>query len=129
MLQCYGFNQLVNEPTRRDGHILVLVISREKTEISNVLVSDIICDHHMVHFKLNIHKPPFPKVERSYGKVNTIDDTLLSSDIMCSDLVTQPAETLDLLVDQYNSVLSSVLDKHAPVKKLLALRPSAPWIK
>ena len=67
----------------------------------------------MVHSSLTCANYPF-QGWGTYRKVNDIDATLFSFHIMCSFLVNQPAETLDILVDQYNSVLSSNLGKHAP---------------
>ena len=53
----------------------------------------------------------------------------MRADIMNSPLMTSDdAHDVTVLVDQYNSVLSSLLDKHAPLRKcVVTLRPAAPW--
>ena len=53
---------------------------------------------------------------------------MLESDVLNLDIYTNPASTVDELVAQYNDGLLSVIDKHAPLRKKVAvLRPSAPW--
>jgi hypothetical protein len=47
---------------------------------------------------------------------------------LSSTLITHPPSALSDLVDCYNSTLSSLLNKHAPViTKTLRLKPSNPW--
>ena len=41
-----------------------------------------------------------------------------SADILSSSLYSAPASTLSALTDQFHSVLSSILDKHAPPKQI-----------
>ena len=51
------------------------------------------------------------------------------SDILNSDLIKKPEKDLSALFQQYDSVLSSILDKHAPVStKTLPRKPPTPWI-
>ena len=50
------------------------------------------------------------------------------NDIAASSLITNPPEDLAELVLHYDSVLSSILDKHAPIRKrVVTVRPAAPW--
>jgi hypothetical protein len=45
------------------------------------------------------------------------------------DLFTDPATTIDGLIDQYNVGIRQVIDKHAPLKeKMTVLRPANPWM-
>ena len=40
----------------------------------------------------------------------------------------EPSSDLDVLVDQYDNMLRSLLDRHAPTKqRITTVRPSAPW--
>ena len=52
----------------------------------------------------------------------------LNRDIWNSKLITHPPTNLSRLVDSYNSTLSSLLDKHAPLKtKTIRAKPPNPW--
>ena len=58
-----------------------------------------------------------------------IDYGSFHSDILSSDLIKKPEKDLSVLCQQYDSVLSSILDKHAPVStKTLQRKPPTPWI-
>ena len=48
---------------------------------------------------------------------------------MNSDLVSAPPDNVDDLLHLYNSVLSDLLDRHAPEKEnVVPYRPSSPWM-
>ena len=62
-------------------------------------------------------------------KINKIDYESFHSDILSSDLIKKPEKDLSALCQQYDSVLSSILDKHAPVStKTLPRKPPTPWM-
>ena len=43
-------------------------------------------------------------------------------------LTGDPSSDLDHLVQQYDTLLRSIMDKHAPVKRrVVTIRPAAPW--
>ena len=45
-----------------------------------------------------------------------------------SSLMNDNVEDVTFLMDNYNSVLSTLLDKHAPIKeRVVTVRPAAPW--
>ena len=48
-------------------------------------------------------------------KINKIDYESFHSDIINSNLIKKPEKDFSALCEQYDSVLSSILDKHAPV--------------
>ena len=51
-----------------------------------------------------------------------------TDDILDSSLIKNPPEDHDDLVARYDSELSKILDKHAPLKKrIVTIRPSTPW--
>ena len=61
-------------------------------------------------------------------KLRNIDSDSSCTDIRSSSLYNSPSLDLSELCDQYDSVLSSILDKHAPLcKRVITIRPSAPW--
>ena len=130
LLNCHGLTQHVQQPTHQDGHILDLVIDRGNACICDIIVADLISDHHAVHCQLAMRKPPFKVKDITYRKLRAIDLLSFASDIMNSDLLKKPEGSLDELVSQYGHVLSELLDKHAPLKtRTLTVRPEAPWME
>ena len=60
---------------------------------------------------------------------NIVSKKKKKSDILSSDLIKKPEKDLSALCQQYDSALSSILDKHAPVStKTLPRKPPTPWM-
>ena len=65
----------------------------------------------------------------SYRNLKSINLDAFRRDILNSDLIICPADNTVDLANQYNSLLSSILDKHAPLKsKRVSCRPDNPWM-
>ena len=61
-------------------------------------------------------------------KLCNIDSDSLCTDIRSSSLYNCPSLDLSELCDQYDSVLSSILDKRAPLRKrVITIRPLPRW--
>ena len=79
---------------------------------------------------LAIKKPPNAKLTVMTRKLCNIDSDSLCTDIRSSSVYNSPSFDLLELCDQHDSesVLSSILDKHAPLRKrVISIRPLAPW--
>ena len=110
-------------------HILDLVLSNSQCDIAGTVVSDLLSDHHAVHFSLGIEKPAPTRQVRLYRKIRSIDQAAFNSDIQASDLIRSLASTLAKLVDQYNSTLSELVGRHVPLKRsVLTERPDISWM-
>ena len=118
-------------PTHKNNNVLDLIITRSgETSVSNLSVHDpVISDHFVVHCSLTIKKPPDAKITVMTRKLCNIDSDSLCTDIhYFSSLYNSPSLGLSELCDQYDSVLFSILDKHAPLRKrVITSRPRAPW--
>ena len=124
-----GLKQDVVGPTHIGGHTLDVVISRESDRlVQDVRVLNKISDHWLIACHLDFTKPaPVKKTisARNFRSINAID---FCNDILTSELMLPPATDVSRLVGQYNSVLSELLDKHAPASaKTVVLRPQQPW--
>jgi hypothetical protein len=87
-----------------------------------------ISDHHAVTVNLSLEKPHKNLQEVSFRRMKNINMESFTSDIKTSALITSQSENIDELVDQYNTVLSNLLDKHAPlITKTFVLRPDTMW--
>ena len=116
LLETFNMEQHIREPTHRSGHTLDLMITRAEENIaSNFSVHDpAISDHFAVSCTLALRKVPFERKRLYYRKLKSIDVLELRADIANSSLMNDDVEDVTVLMDNYNSVLSSLLDKHAP---------------
>ena len=118
ILESYNLRQHVTEVTHISGHTLDLVIIKSNDAfLSGVSTFDpVISDHSAVNINLLLQKPQFKKKTITYRKLHSIDYNTFCNDITDSPLSMEPSSDLDVLVDQYDNVLRSLLDRHAPTK-------------
>ena len=117
LLSSYNLLQHVNESTHRDGHIIDFVISREEDDlVRKCTVSDQISDHNAVHAVINCIRPHPPRKQIVYRDLKNINTTEFVKDIQESKLYTDPETSIENSVIQYNSTMTEILDKHAPLK-------------
>ena len=112
------------------GHTLDLIITRNFSKlITNKPRTDrFVSDHCAVLCDLNTPQPPTLQEIISYRKLKSIDLKSFQNDIITSDLLLKTPEQLDDLVSCYNTTLSSILDKHAPlITKRRTIRAKASW--
>jgi hypothetical protein len=129
LLETCNLTQFVKEPTHINGHILDLVITRSTDNlVESTKVDCFISDHKAVHCQLNLQKPEHAKKHTTYRKLKQINQKDFALDVSESDLIKNPKSDLSALIDQYNTTLNSLLDKHAPLKqRTVTIRPSNPW--
>lgn len=72
-----------------------------------------------MHCDLNIYKPAAGRREIVYWKLKAIDHDAFAKDLEASDLIQKPETDTDIdkMALQYEGTLSTMLDKHAPVKR------------
>jgi hypothetical protein len=129
ILKNFELDQFVQKPTHTSGNILDLVLSRrDDSVVKCVRVSDLISDHAIIDIDLKIDKPGLPKKTVTYRKFRAINLDTLREDISQSDTVQSPANTLEDLVNQYDTSLRILIDKHAPqCTRAFTERPMFPW--
>ena len=123
--------QHVKFPTHQHSHTLDLVITSATSTLSPILTCLPVSptDHFPIICSLNITPPPSaPVTNRLTRAVTSINASKFSRDILSSRLITHPPSALSDLVDCYNSTLSQLLDKHAPLKsKIFRTKSPSPW--
>ena len=125
-------SQHVTFPTHDKNHILDLVITFSDPSLAPSLSSTHCSpsDHFPVLTKLSINPTPLsPPTIHSFRRLHSIDTDSFLTDLKSSRLITHPPKSLGFLLISYNTTLSSVLDKHAPVVTKLSRRQtkSNPW--
>ena len=130
LLDTHNLVQHVKTATHNSGHVLDLVISRpqECTVAKTIVANPQLSDHAAVTVFLPTTRPPLPRktvTSRNYRRINIEE---LKKDINSSPLAKTLPSDPDELVKLYNSTLSDLIDKHAPLKtREVTIRPSAQW--
>ena len=131
LLDQFGLVQHVSDATHSGGHTLDLVLSR----LHDTIVQDTYAqdhgfpDHYPVFLRLLTERPANPIQTVCYRKIKTINLNAVVKDIHDSLLVGDHSEQpLDKLVSIYQTELSALLNKHAPLKtRTFTIRPQAEW--
>jgi hypothetical protein len=77
---------------------------------------------------LQIQKPANQRKSVSFRKYRNIVIDDLNNDILNSNALPNPTGSIYELVETYNTQLSAIIDKHAPVQsKTIILRPNTKW--
>jgi len=132
ILKASNLQQLVEEPTHIKGHIIDLVINSVfDNSIHSVEVDqNSPSDHHWVLFSLSVSKPkPVTQIIMSRNTKN-IDMNLIKEEIILSTLTDKvdSAKTVQEKIEAFNTTLTGILDKHAPLRKRrICLRPNTQW--
>ncbi|XP_052256472.1 uncharacterized protein LOC127861832 [Dreissena polymorpha] len=140
ILDACGLKQHVNKPTHVAGHILDVVITRDNDDtISYIDVIDLgfsnsdgklSMDHFAVTMNVRASKPVPVRKTVSFRKFRSIDVDLFKNDLRSSAILNSESclTSVDELADSYESELSLLIDKHAPLRtKSIILRPTCPW--
>ena len=131
LLNNANLTQLVNFPTHQTGHTLDLVITTKDSTLSPTITHSLVSlsDHFPIFTSLVISPPSPPSLtEHFFRCVKSINLNNFIHDIRTSRRITHPPTNLSDLDDCYNSTLSNILNKHAPLtSKLLRPKPSNTW--
>ena len=132
LLHDFNLIQHVSFPTHISSHhTLDLVLTLGNSPLNPIVSwSPItVSDHFPVLSSLSVSAPPPPNlVTRHFRCLNSVNIGKFSRDILASNLITHPPTGLSDLVNSYNSTLSSLLNKHAPIKnKTVSSKPANPW--
>jgi len=132
LLETFDLKQHISVPTHISGHILDPVISKSTTSISSSGVSEFcFSDHSATHCQIPITASSISpsRIKKTTRKISAINIEHFSADIRASSLFTNPEFTLSSFSQQFESVLSAILDKHAPPKQIICrAHPTKPFI-
>ena len=127
LFETYNLHQHIKNPTHKSGHLLDYIIG-DKQLINAVSVSDFISDHCALHATIVCTRNHPGSKKITYRCTKKIDSDQLSNDISNIDFKTD-CNDVDIVVDNYDAALTSLLDVHAPLKtNTVACRDLQPWM-
>ena len=127
LLSSFNVSQHVHFPTHNKNHILDLVITSSDTSLASAVSYThwSLSDHFPVFTRLSINPAPLPPPTlHSFRQLHSIDVGSFLTDLESSQLISDPPKSLGPLLSAYNTTLSSILDKHAPIVNKLSRRQS-----
>ena len=124
ILETFDFVQHIDKPTHNSGHLPDYIITRKDISgVSNVYVSDFICDHRALHVSLTCNRVHPERKQIDVRSLKRITYDALGADLIGVNI------DVNIVVRQYDASLSSLLDKHAPSKRIFVVdRPMNEWM-
>ena len=129
ILETFGLFQHIDLPTYQNGHLLDYIITREASDFAHsFMVSDKISDHMALHASLTCQRPHPERKEIYVRALRRINNDALEADLAGMD-IDMDCNDVNVLVTQYDTFLSDLLDKHAPRKRIFIVdRPLSDWM-
>jgi len=133
LLSANNFVQLVQTPTHTAGHLLDVVVVRSDTEVMRVNVPPpVLSDHSMIDVALDLRRGSAhhetAATYRTCRSWRTFNYDEFERDLRQSVLVRSPPSDINDLVAAYHDTLESLLDLHAPYRRVRqSTRPSEYW--
>ena len=129
-LHALGLDQLVEEPTHKDGNILDLVIAKSWNSSRNytVKVGEFLSDHKFVTVHMDLLKETTPLAYTKSRNIRDIDIEAFKSKLELIDLDSRNGSMATDLASEYDKLTSDLLNEFAPIKNRLVIdRPPKPW--
>ena len=120
ILETFDLHRCVDFPTHIHGHSLNLMIGPTGCNVLSVSTSDLISHSN--------HSRTVPQTIK-YRKLQSIKVEAFKADIKNSELIRHPKTNATGLAQQYDSVLHTLINLHAPlVTKKISPKPPNPWM-
>ena len=132
LLETWNLSQHVQLPTHDEGHTLDLVITRTDDVPVSISGTDscVSSDHACVLFTLRIVNPQKTLKTMTIRKLGLIHPAAFSEDfsVLLQDSSSSSTSDCEPLYKKYCGILSSLIDKHAPLRQVtITTKAAAPW--
>ena len=130
LLDTFNLTKHITFSTHNSGHTLDLLITHSTSSLISSTDHTPISDQRIIFSTLSIPtNSRFPRITKLTRSINSTNITDFSNDILASTLYTASASTLVPYLDQFSSILSNLLDKHAQQKTTSCLdRSHKPFV-
>ena len=129
LLDVYDLTQHVNCATHIKGHTLDIFITPNKVILKELCVRTVDLSHHFLISFNSLLLVETAKEKRTISyRSKDVDLTKFCDDVEESLQSLNHTKDLKKMIDEYNSSLSKVVNKHAPVlTKTISITSHAPW--
>ena len=129
ILETFDCVQHIDKPTHNSGHLLDYIITRKDSSgVSNLYVSDFISDHRALHVSLTCSRAHSERKQIEVRSLKRVQCDVLEAELIGVN-IDRECTDVNLVVRQYDASLSSLLDKHAPSKRIYVVeRPMNDWM-
>ena len=130
MIDLYDLKQHVVGPTHIGGHTIDVVITPSKESyVTGVNLLKIDLSHHLlIEFKVSASTVSSSRKVITYRNTKNIDSTSFNNELTEKLQEMHTTDDMSVMISEYNSIVTEVLNKHAPVKqKEIKVVPTAPW--
>ena len=118
ILETFDFVQHIDKPTHNSSHLLDYIITRkDSSDVSNVYVSDFICDHRALPVSLTCNRVHPERKQIDVRSLKRIPYDAQEADLIGVN-IDRECTDINIVVRQYDASLSSLLDKYAPSKRI-----------
>lgn len=130
LLESCNLAQHVDFPTHIHGHTLDLLITPSDFQgIANICDMGCISDHFGISCKLDMNSPLLHIAKLiTFRQYHKMDRDEIKCDLHNTAFVVSPSDNASDLYEQYINSLSSILEKHAPLKTKCLSKPTPVWI-
>ena len=129
VLNSFNLINKVDKPTHRLANTLDLIIQDANSSIiSRIKVDRLLSDHNIIFFDISLPHTIITSKVKVYRKLKSINPNAFIKDIEEYRLNEPIGSSLEDKVNYYHSMLQTMLDRHAPIKKRkCSNHPSIPW--
>ena len=107
ILETFDFVQHIDKPTHNSGHLLDYIITRKDSSgVSNVYVSDSICDHRALHVSSTCNRVHPERKQIDVRSLKRIKCYVLEADLIGVN-IDRECTDVNLVVRQYDASISS----------------------
>ena len=109
-------------------NVIIVITRRDNNLLSNIIVSDFISDHRVLHASLTCQRPHPARKQIQVRALRRINDVALNGDLARIEIDTECGDVNTVAI-QYDDCMRKLLDKHAPMKTIQVVeRPMNDWI-
>ena len=129
ILETFDFVQHIDKPTHNSGHLFDCMLTRkDRSGVSNLYVYDFISDHRDLHVSLTCSRAHPERKQIEVRSIKRIQCDVLEANLIDVN-INRECTDVNLVVRQYDASLFSLLDKHAPSKRIYVVeRPMNDWM-
>ena len=132
ILESFNLTQHVTKPTRKSKTLIDHIITNVNTKLiaKDIVYCDEISDHDAPFCIFKISKPRFePRYKYIRDERSLVMNDFINDFQYLPFNIVYSVDDVSDKVSMLNELITSCIDRHAPVRRVKITRPSSPWMK